>query len=97
MPKFMVKATYTAQGMRALKEQTATQRLAAYRRALGAQGITIEAMYFTLAQDSFIIVEASDLVTLLGSVLSRSGSGDLRLETVPLLSVEEMDEALSRF
>jgi uncharacterized protein with GYD domain len=97
VPKYMLKATYTAQGMRALKEQGATRRLAALRRALEPQGITIEAMYFTLAEDSFLIVEAPDLVTVLGLVLSRSGSGDVRSETVPLLTAEEMDEVFSKF
>lgn len=101
MPKYMMKATYTSQGFRALREVSATERLAAFRRAFAAKGVRIEGMYFTPGSqgigDSFIIIDAPDIGTAMGMVLSRESSGDVRGEVIPLFTVEEMDAALNAF
>lgn len=97
MPKYFVKASYTPQGIRALKETSAAQRWAALRRALETVGIKAEAMYFSGSHDSFIIADAPDYVTLCGAVLSRAASGDTEIVVTPLLTVDEMDDALKKF
>lgn len=97
MSKYLVQATYSAEGLRGLKKQTASARQDAVRRAVEALGGKLESMYFSLGDhDVITIVEMPDIVSGAALAIAVSASGSARTQTTPLLTVEETDRALSK-
>jgi uncharacterized protein with GYD domain len=95
MPKFLVKASYTAEGMKGLYKDKASGREKAVAAACKSLGGMLDAMYFALGEDdAFVIVDLPSHVhaARLGAAVGASGS--VKSQTVPLLTVAETDEAL---
>ena len=95
MPKFMIKATYTAQGMSGLRKDKASGREKAIAAACETAGGKLEAIYYALGNDDvFAIVDLPSHIhaASLGATVSASGMAQTR--TVPLLTIAEMDKAL---
>jgi len=97
MPKFLVQAAYTADGLRVLQKDKASGRRQVVARALESLGGRIESMYFTLGEyDIIAIVEVPDHLSITAMSVASSASGLVRTRTTPLLSVEETDQALQK-
>lgn len=97
MPKYMIQASYTVEGLKGLHKDKASGRKAAVSAAAESLGGKLEAMYYTLGQDdAFAIVDLPDTVTATALALAISGSGLVRTKTTALLTVEETDKALAK-
>lgn len=97
MPKYLVQASYTAEGVQGLQKDKASGRKAVVEKALQAVGGKLEAMYFAFGEvDVFILCDVPDNVSAAALSLAVSGKGLIRTKTLPLLTVEEIDQALSR-
>lgn len=95
MPKYLIQATYTAEGVKGLVADSASGRRADVKAAVQALGGTVEAFYYVFGEDdAVVIVELPDNVAAAAFALSTSGSGAVRIRTTPLLTVEEVDRAL---
>jgi len=97
MPKFLIEATYTAQGLKGLQKDGASGRLAAVTEAVRSLGGTVESMHYALGKnDTVILVELPDAgaVAALGAAVVASGMA--RTHATALLTIAEMDQALSR-
>jgi uncharacterized protein with GYD domain len=94
MPKFMVKASYSAEGTKGLIKEGGSGRRAAVQKLIESMGGKVEAFYFAYGQDdAIVIVDLPDAAAGLAVSLAANASGALRLSTVPLITVEEMDAA----
>ena len=97
MAKFLVQATYTAEGLRGLVKDKASGRKAVITQALKKLGGKLETIYFCFGEsDVIVIAELPDNVTAAALSLATNASGVVRTRTTALLSVAEADEALSR-
>ena len=97
MAKFLVQATYSAEGLRGLQKEKASGRQDAVRRAVEALSGKVEHMYFSLGDyDVVLIVDLPDIVAGTALAVAVSASGLVRTRTTPLLSIEEADRALSK-
>lgn len=97
MAKYLVQATYSADGLRGLQKEKASGRQEAVRRTLEALGGKVESMYFSLGDyDVILIVDVPDIIAGAALAVGVSASGLVRTRTTPLLSVEETDRALSK-
>jgi uncharacterized protein with GYD domain len=97
MPKFLVEATYTAEGYRGLSKDKAAGRKAAIAQAAKKLGGKLDAMYFCLGEnDVMLIVDMPDHVAAAALGSAACASGMARTKTTALLTVEETDEALSK-
>ena len=97
MAKFLIQASYTAEGLRGLAKDKASGRKQAVGAALSALGGKLETIYFAFgAADVYLICECPDNVSAAALSLAASASGLVRTRTVPLLTVEETDQALSK-
>ena len=97
MPKFLVEATYTAEGLRGLAKDKASGRKAAVDQAVKKLGGKLDAIYFCLGEnDVILIAEMPDHVSAAALGSAASASGMVRTKTTVLLTVEEADEALSK-
>ena len=97
MPKFMFKASYTAEGSRGVMKEGGTARRAAVQRVIETLGGRIEAFYFVYGEDDvYVIADFPEAASGLALSLAVNGSGVVRVTTVPLITVEEMDAACEK-
>jgi len=97
MPKFLVEANYTAEGVKGLIKDKASGRKAALTQAVKKLGGKLDAMYFCLGEnDVIVIADVPDHVSAAALGLAASASGLVRTKTTVLLTVAEADEALSK-
>jgi len=97
MAKFLVHATYSADGFKGVIKDKASGRKAAIEKAMASVGAKLEAMYFTFGDyDTVLIVDAPDSVSLMAVGLSACSTGLARTSTTPLLTIEEADQAIKK-
>jgi uncharacterized protein with GYD domain len=97
MPKFLFKASYNVEGARGLVKEGASSRRAAVQKLVKGLGGKVEAMYFAYgADDAIVIADLPDASTAAALSLAVNTSGVVSISTVPLITVEEMDEALKK-
>ena len=97
MPHFLIQAKYTSEGLKGLLKDKASGRKAAVSKAITALGGKVESVYFCFGtHDVVLIVEAPDNVSAAALSVATGASGLVRINSTPLLSVEEMDRALAK-
>jgi uncharacterized protein with GYD domain len=96
MPKFLIEASYTAEGLRGLAKDKASGRQAVVKEALASVGGKLDAAFFALGDtDVYILCDCPDHVSVAALSLAVSASGMVRTKTIPLMTVEEADRALA--
>jgi uncharacterized protein with GYD domain len=94
MPKFLIKASYNADGVRGLLKEGGSKRRAAVQKIVEGLGGKLEAFYYAYGEDdAVIIVDLPDVTSGLAISLTVNASGAVRLSTTPLLAPEEIDAA----
>ena len=97
MAKFLVQATYSADGLRGLQKEKASGRQDVVKRAVAALDGKVESMYFSVGDhDVVLIVDLPDIIAGTALAIAVSASGLVRTRTTPLLTIEETDRALSK-
>jgi uncharacterized protein with GYD domain len=97
MAKFLVKASYTAEGAKGLIKEGGTGRRTAVQKLIESMGGKIEAFYFAYGEhDAYVITDLPDAASGLALSLGVNASGVVRLSTVPLITPEEMDTAAKK-
>jgi uncharacterized protein with GYD domain len=94
MPKFMISASYTIDGLRGLRTDGGSGRLDASRKAIDSVGGHLDAMYFAFGeQDAFILCDLPDNKAAAAVSLMVGAAGGVNTKTVVLLTPEEVDRA----
>jgi len=97
MAKYLIMGSYTHEGIRGLAKDKASGRQKAVTQALAALGGKLECVYWAFGEGDVIgIGELPDNVTAAAMSLAASSSGLIRIKTIPLLTVEEMDHCLGK-
>ena len=97
MPKYLIKASYTAEGAKGLLKEGGSKRRENADQALRSAGAKMEAFYFAFGDtDAFVIVDAPDHASVSAASLAINASGAVRTETVVLLTPEEIDQAVKK-
>ena len=92
MPKFMVVATYGAEGARGLQKEGGTGRRAAVQKVVESVGGKVDGFYFAYGdRDAYVICDVPDAASGLAISLAVNASGSVRASTIPLITPEEMD------
>ena len=95
MPKYMLQASYTAEGVKGLIKDTASGRETAVKASVEVVGGKLESMYYCFGKDDVVVImDLPDNVAAASLVTAVGASGLVRARTTPLLTVEEMDKAL---
>ena len=95
MPKYLFYGTYTPEGYQGLMQEGGSARIDVSHRALQSVGGSLEAFYYANGeQDFYIIVNLPDQVVSTAVTLVGNASGTFRIRAVPLLTPEEMDQAV---
>ena len=97
MPKYLAQATYTFEGMQSLVNQGGSARRAAVEKAVQGLGGSLEAFYFAFGErDIYAIVDVPDNVTAAALSLGIGVSGVGGIQTIVLLTPEEIDQASAK-
>jgi uncharacterized protein with GYD domain len=97
MPKYLIAANYTAEGLRGLQRDKASGRRQAVTAAVEGVGGKIECFYNALGEhDAYVIVDLPDHVTAAALGIAVSAAGLARTQTTALLTTEEVDQALAK-
>jgi uncharacterized protein with GYD domain len=93
MPKYLVRAKLTAEGIKGTLNEGGTARRAAIQRATESIGGRVEAYYYAFGQDDvYAIFDAPDNVSAATMSMTVSASGIASSSVVVLITPEEMDE-----
>lgn len=97
MAKYLVMASYTAEGAKGLLKDGGTKRRQAAEQAIKSAGGKLEAFYFAFGDsDAFVIIDAPDHASVAAASLAINASGAVRSRTVVLLTPEEIDQATKK-
>lgn len=94
MPKYLIMANYTQQGVKGLVAEGGTARRGAVQKLAESLGGKVESFYYAFgATDLYTVIDMPDATSALAVSLAVNSSGGATTTTVPLISVEEVDKA----
>jgi len=97
MAKYLITASYTAEGAKGVLKDGGTKRRQAAEAAIKSAGGKLEAFYFAFGEnDAFVLIDAPDHATVASASLAINASGAVRTKTVVLLTPEEIDQAIKK-
>jgi uncharacterized protein with GYD domain len=97
MPKYLFQASYTPEGVLGLMKDTASGRRTAIKAGIKSVGGKLESIHYCFGSDDVILIaELPDNIAAARLAASVAASGLINMMTTPLLTVEEMDIALSK-
>ena len=97
MPKFLLEANYTLDGIKGLQSAGGSVRRDAVAQVAESVGGRLESFHFALGErDAYVVVELPDNETATAVALTVNASGAVTVKTVALLTPEEVDAAAKR-
>ena len=94
MSKYLVTASYSAEGVKGLMEEGGSRRLAAATAAIESGGGSVESFYYAFGDSDVVgIVDFPDAASAAAVSLMINSTGAVTLSLTPLLTVEEIDAA----
>jgi uncharacterized protein with GYD domain len=97
MPKYLVNASYSPEGIRGVLAKGGTARVDSVRHAVEALDGKVHSFDFAFgADDAIVIVELPDNVSAAAIGLAVSATGLAATRIVPLISPAEIDEAAKK-
>ena len=97
MPKYLIHASYTADGAKGLLKDGGTKRRQAAEAALKSAGAKLEAFYFAFGEnDAIVVVDAPDHASIAGASIAINASGAVTTKTTVLMTPEEIDQAVKK-
>jgi uncharacterized protein with GYD domain len=94
MPKYLLRASYSAEGSKGLLKDGGTKRQSAARTLVESLGGKLEMLYFAFGDtDVVAIVDLPDNATAAAASLTIAGTGALAGTITVLLTPEEIDQA----
>jgi uncharacterized protein with GYD domain len=94
MPKYMVQASYTKDGVKGLLKEGGTSRRRVVEDLLKGLGGSLEAFYYAFGKDDvYGIADLPDHATAAAFSLAVGASGAVNIKTIVLITPEEIDEA----
>jgi uncharacterized protein with GYD domain len=97
MAKYLLTASYTAEGAKGLLKDGGTKRRVAAEQAIKSSGAKLEAFYFAFGEnDAYVIIDAPDHATVVASSAAINASGAVQTKTTVLITPEEVDLAVKK-
>jgi uncharacterized protein with GYD domain len=97
MPKFLFQSSYTSEGVKGVRSGGGSARREAITHMAESVGGRLESFHFAFGnRDAYVICELPDNEAAAAVALTANASGAVTVETVVLLTPEEVDEAAGR-
>ena len=97
MSKYMLKLSYTLDGVKGVKAKGGSSRRETAEGAVKSVGGSVEAFYFALGEtDAYVIADLPDVTVAAALALAVAAGGEAVVRTVQLVSPEDIDAAAVR-
>ena len=97
MPKYLIQASYTREGVEGVRTAGGSSRRDAVQETLSSIGGQLECFYFGFGDnDAYVIAELPDNQAAAALALTVNAAGGATAHTTVLLTPEEVDEAAKR-
>jgi uncharacterized protein with GYD domain len=97
MSKFLVTASYTADGAKGLMQEGGTKRRAAATAAIESVGGSVDCFYYAFGADDVVaIADFPDDASATAVSLMINSTGAVNLKLTPLMTVEDIDAAAAK-
>lgn len=97
MPKYLIEASYTTEGIQGVRSAGGSSRRDAVARLAESVGGSLESFYFGFGDsDVYVIVDVPDNEAATAVALTVNASGAVTAKTTVLLTPEEVDAAAQR-
>ena len=97
MPKYLIQASYTREGVEGIRTKGGTSRRDAVADAVGGVGGQLECFYFGFGDDdAYVIADLPDNESAAAVALTVNAAGGATVRTTVLLTPEEIDAAAQR-
>ena len=97
MPKYLIEANYTLEGVRGVMKEGGSKRRDAAAAAIESVGGKMEAFYFAFGSpDAIVILDAPDNVSAAAASVAINATGAVQIKTVVLMTPQEMDAAVKK-
>jgi len=97
VPKYLIRAKYTASGAAGLLKEGGTGRVKAITSLIEGGGGSVESIYWVMGDDDIVIIaDAPDTVSVAALSLSVGASGAASCSTSELLTAEQLDDVAKR-
>lgn len=93
MPKFLIQANYTAEGLQGALSEGFQSRMDTVTGMIQGVGGTVEALYFAYGDHDVIAIVDGPEEAAIALSLVINASGAVELSTTPLVTIEQMDAA----
>lgn len=97
MPKYLIEASYTLQGVKGVQSAGGSTRRDAVSEVAESLGGSLESFYFGFGKaDAYVTVDLPDNESAAAVALAVNASGGATTRTIVLLTPEEIDSAAKR-
>ena len=97
MPKYLLEAKYTPEGVRGIKEAGASSRAKAVNDMANGLGGSLDSFHFALGDvDAYVIVDLPDDEAAAAVAFTVGASTTTQVKTVKLLTLDQADSAIAR-
>jgi uncharacterized protein with GYD domain len=97
MPKFLIEASYTLDGVKGVQSAGGTSRRDAVAQVAESVGGRLDGFYFAFGEhDAYVIVDLPDNESAAAVALTVNAAGGATARTVVLLTPDEVDAAAKR-
>ena len=97
MPKYLLEVNYTVEGVRGLKAEGGSARVAAATALVESLGGTVDSFHFALGEtDAYVIIDMPDAVSAAAGALAVNAGGGATVRTIALLTAAEADAAAAK-
>jgi len=99
MPKFLMQATFSSNGVKNLIEQGGTKRQEQLQGLARSLGGTLEAVYFSPHRnEGFVIFDLPEgqRINLAGTLMAVNAGGFVQVKAQPVLTAKELDSAVEK-
>jgi uncharacterized protein with GYD domain len=94
MPKYLIQASYTQEGVKGLQSGGGSSRRDAIAALTESVGGSLESLYFAFGDsDVYVVVDLPDNQSATAVALTVNATGAVTLKTTVLLTPEEVDAA----
>lgn len=94
MPKYLMKASFTPEGIKGVLKSGGTARRTAVDQSAASVGGKVEAFYFAFGTtDTYTILDLPSNADMAALAATVAAAGAVKIETVVLLTPKEIDEA----
>jgi uncharacterized protein with GYD domain len=97
MPKYLITASYNVEGVKGVASSGGTSRRDAVAKLAESAGGKLESFHFAFGDyDAYVIVELPDNEAAASVAMTVNASGLVSINTIVLMTPEEVDEAAKR-